>query len=66
MKLKKIVVALAFVLPTTGAMACASCGCSLNSDWGTQGLSNQAGWSADIRYDYLNQNQLQEVLMKKL
>ena len=43
---------------TFDAMACASCGCSLNSDWGTQGLSSQGGWSADIRYDYINQNQL--------
>ena len=48
----------ALLVSSSGVMACASCGCSLNSDWGTQGLSNQAGWSADIRYDYLNQNQL--------
>ena len=40
------------------AFACASCGCSINSDWGVQGLSTTGGWSADIRYDYLNQNKL--------
>ncbi|MBS0446854.1 MAG: TonB-dependent receptor [Proteobacteria bacterium] len=44
-------------LPST-ALACASCGCSLNADWGAQGLSTQAGWSADLRIDYLNQDQL--------
>lgn len=41
-----------------GALACASCGCSINSDWSVQGLSSTGGWSADLRYDYLNQNQL--------
>lgn len=40
------------------AIACASCGCSLNSDWGTQGISTSEGWSIDVHYDYLNQNQL--------
>ncbi len=40
------------------AFACASCGCSLNSDFSAQGLSTGGGWSADLRYDYLNQNQL--------
>ena len=40
------------------AMACASCGCTLTTDWGTQGVSNYTGWSADIRYDYINQNML--------
>ena len=55
---KRGVLMTALLVSSSGVMACASCGCSLNSDWGTQGLSNQAGWSADIRYDYLNQNQL--------
>lgn len=40
------------------AIACASCGCSINSDWGAQGLSDTSGWTLDLRYDYLNQNQL--------
>jgi len=46
------------VIPTGAALACASCGCSLNSDWSAQGLSSTASWSLDLRYDYLNQNQL--------
>lgn len=40
------------------AIACAGCGCSVNSDWGAQGVSTAPGWSIDLRYDYLNQDQL--------
>src|SRR5476649_414265 len=52
-----LVAALAAVLPCQ-AFACATCGCSVNSDWSAQGLASGGGWSADVRYDYLNQNQL--------
>jgi hypothetical protein len=38
--------------------ACASCGCTLSSDFLGQGLSAKHGFMFDIRYDYLNQNQL--------
>lgn len=40
------------------ALACASCGCSLSSDWDTQGIGARAGFKVDLRYDYLNQNQV--------
>lgn len=40
------------------ALACASCGCTLSSDWESLGYSNAAGFKLDVRYDYLNQNQL--------
>lgn len=40
------------------ALACASCGCSLSSDWESQGLSAGPGWRLDVRYDYLNQSEL--------
>lgn len=46
------------VASSSAALACASCGCSINSDFGVQGLSAGGGWSADFRYDYLYQNQL--------
>lgn len=59
-KLTQIALALATTLPTGAAFACASCGCTLNSDFGTQGLSNTSGWSLDVRYDTLNQNQLRK------
>jgi len=58
MKLKKIAVAMVLVFPAVGAMACASCGCSLNTDIGTQGMGMNEGWTLDVRYDTLNQNKL--------
>ena len=54
----KLVLALAAALPSSVVFACASCGCTLNSDWGSQGLASESGWSVDVRYDALNQNQL--------
>ena len=53
-----LILALAAALPSSAVFACASCGCTLNSDFGTQGLSTTSGWSLDVRYDTLNQNQL--------
>jgi len=40
------------------AKACASCGCTLSSDWENLNLSGHAGVSLDLRYDDLNQNVL--------
>src|SRR5450830_806243 len=40
------------------AQACASCGCTLSSDWESLGLSTSSGFKLDVRYDYLDQNQL--------
>jgi hypothetical protein len=54
----RIILALLGILPSSAVLACASCGCSINSDWSAQGLSAMAGWSLDVRYDYLNQNKL--------
>lgn len=47
----------AAVVPSL-ALACASCGCSLSSDWESQGLSAGTGWRLDVRYDYINQSEL--------
>lgn len=55
--LASLCLALLLALPSS-SFACASCGCSINADWGSQGLSTEAGWSADLRLDWLNQNQL--------
>jgi hypothetical protein len=38
--------------------ACSSCGCTLNSDWGTQGYTTGTGLRFDLRADYFNQDQL--------
>jgi hypothetical protein len=49
--------AVAMALPST-AMACASCGCTMSTDWSQQGLATMGGWNFDLRYDLLNQNEL--------
>ena len=41
-----------------GAEACASCGCSLGTDWADLNASTKGGFSLDLRYDYLDQDQL--------
>lgn len=40
------------------ALACASCGCSLSSDWASQGLSSEPGLRFDLRLDAINQDQV--------
>jgi len=42
------------------ALACSACGCTLSSDWGSQGLATSNGWRFDMRFDYFDQNQLRE------
>ena len=43
---------------SSAAQACSSCGCTLTSDWITQGLAGQPGTNIDLRYDYVPQTQL--------
>jgi len=40
------------------AQACSACGCTLNSDWASQGLAASGGWRVDLRYDFFEQDQL--------
>ncbi|MDP9043907.1 MAG: hypothetical protein M3O01_03785 [Pseudomonadota bacterium] len=40
------------------ASACSSCGCTLNSDWASQGLTTAQGVSVDLRADVFTQNDL--------
>lgn len=40
------------------AQACGACGCTLHSDWATQGFGTQPGVRFDLRYDTFNQDQL--------
>jgi hypothetical protein len=54
----RFVVASLAVLPSAAVFACASCGCSLSADWESQGLASGPGLRFDLRYDYLNQNQV--------
>ena len=45
------------LLHSTGALACATCGCSLSSD-GALGYANASGWSIGLDESYIDQNQL--------
>jgi len=38
--------------------ACASCGCTLIPDWDNLQFSSSSGLKLDLRYDFLNQNEL--------
>jgi len=52
------VAVLLMCIGTKPAIACSSCGCTLSSDWASQGLASTGGWRADIRFDYFDQDQL--------
>ncbi len=39
-------------------LACSACGCTLSSDWASQGLEASGGWRFDFRADYFEQDQL--------
>lgn len=47
---------LVILLAAKSALACAACGCTLNTDEST--LEPVAGWSVDERLDYVNQNSM--------
>ncbi|HEY8010601.1 MAG TPA: hypothetical protein VIE67_06330 [Rudaea sp.] len=42
------------------AFACSACGCTLSSDWASQGLATSGGWRFDARFDFFDQDQLRE------
>jgi len=51
--------ALAAIGATPAALACSSCGCTLSSDWSSQGIAPSGeGFRFDFRFDYFNQDQL--------
>ncbi len=50
-----LIVFLAFAFSPVLSWACASCGCTLSSDWEQ---SSTTGFKFDLRYDYINQSQL--------
>jgi len=49
--------AVAPLLTVDSAHACAACGCTLSTDWDTQGNTTKSGFTADISYSSVNQNQ---------
>jgi hypothetical protein len=44
------------LLSSMNVLACAACGCTLSKDWESQGISSKTGFTADLSYDYLNQD----------
>jgi hypothetical protein len=40
------------------ANACSSCGCTLSSDWASQGYAAEQGIRIDMRFDYFDQSEL--------
>lgn len=40
------------------ADACSTCGCSLNSDWSSQGYATSSGFHLSVREDYFDQSNL--------
>jgi len=44
-------------LSASATFACATCGCSLNSD-GALGYTDATGWRVSFQYDYIDQDQL--------
>jgi hypothetical protein len=53
-----LIIAITLLESSGDAMACASCGCTLSSDWESLQFSSTTGLKMDLRYDYLNQDQL--------
>ncbi|MDD4928499.1 MAG: hypothetical protein PHP85_04400 [Gallionella sp.] len=52
-----LILALATLSCGSEVFACAACDSTLSRDWDTQGISTKTGFSADLSYNYLNQNQ---------
>ncbi len=46
------------LLTSADALACASCGCTLSSDWSNQQFAYTPGLRLDMRWDFIDQNQL--------
>jgi hypothetical protein len=46
----------AMLISSPNTFACSSCGCTLNSDWTSQGISSGEGTRIDIRFDYFKQS----------
>lgn len=53
-----VLLATVFGLAPGAAAACSTCGCSLNSDWASQGYATTSGLHLSLRQDYFNQSQL--------
>ena len=52
------VAALLLAAASADALACSACGCTLNADWATQGLTSRTGLTAVLRIDWFDQDDL--------
>jgi hypothetical protein len=52
-----IALGISALFSSADVLACAACGCTLSKDWGTQGITTTPGFTADLSYFYINQNQ---------
>jgi hypothetical protein len=44
-------------LPVMGNASCGAAFCLVNTNWGAQGVWTEPGWRADLRYEYIDQDQ---------
>ncbi|MES2047933.1 MAG: hypothetical protein V4447_06010 [Pseudomonadota bacterium] len=54
----RLLIASGVALAAPTSFACSSCGCTLSSDWDSQGYATVPGGRIDLRYDFLNQSEL--------
>jgi len=53
-----LVVTTALLAVAPSLSACGACGCTLHTDWASQGMSVAPGFRLDLRFDFFNQDQL--------
>jgi len=56
--IRNTLAAIALLLAAKPAFACSSCGCTLSPDWVTQNYTTRPGFKLDMRYDFVDQNNL--------
>lgn len=47
-----------FIIPATSQASCGASFCAVNTDWSAQGVFAEPGGRAELRYEYLRQDQL--------
>src|SRR5258708_14158310 len=58
-KVKRIFLVGALLAPLTAAASCGSAFCMVDTQWSMQGVTASAGTRLDLRYEYINQDRLQ-------
>jgi len=58
----RIAAAALLATASCSSFACSTCGCTLDADWASQGVTTRTGWTADLRYDFFEQDDLRRGL----